>query len=101
MNILISGGLGYLGSFLANNFSSSSSNTVVIVDPGLFMPSVDVTTMLMKKNIFYHKSIASRVQKDELCIWDFDLTIDASGLSNDAVCNELPEFVHVLMLKSH
>ncbi len=95
MNILISGGLGYLGSFLANNFSDTSSNKVVIVDPGLFMPSTDVTMMLKKQNIFYHKNIASRVQKHELSIYgDFDLTIDASGLSNDAVCNELPEFVH-------
>ena len=95
MNILISGGLGYLGSFLANNFSDITSNNVVIVDPGLYMPSIEVAMMLKKKNVFHHKNIASRIQKYELSKYgDFDLTIDASGLSNDAVCNELPEFIH-------
>ena len=95
MNILISGGLGYLGSFLANNLSSNKSNKVVILDPGLFMPTSDILLLLQRDNVFFHKTLSSEITKEHLsCFGSFDLTIDASGLSNDAVCNQLPDFVH-------
>jgi nucleoside-diphosphate-sugar epimerase len=86
MNILITGGAGYLGSKLAKKISESNEHAVTIVDNLLFNQWYLVQDAL-KNCVFKHIDVRN-MSKD--FIRSFDIIIPLAALVGAPICNKYP-----------